>query len=190
MWPTSDHDGSHASDLAVHQGVISCVGVAAPAPPPNTNPAPSSSPTAVAAATAAVVVGLIIVVKLAIVYSTAKDVVSTGKRAATWAKKERDQLRAARAAKAAAKAQAKAEKTAAKTAKPNPVATSSTGGRTVAYRVRLGIDPYNETIIARSDGRATLVRQRVPIATFRPTEYQNAKIRSGYGEVLVFTDQL
>jgi hypothetical protein len=156
-------------------------GLGAPAPPPNTNPAPKGdSPTAVAAATAAVVVGVVVVVKLIMVYSTAREVITTGRSAAAWAKQKRDASKAKKAEAVLAADKARA----------NPIGFSSTGGRTVAYRVRLGCDPISETIIARRDGRATLVRQATPIATFRPTEYQSAKIRSGYGEILIFTDQL
>jgi hypothetical protein len=154
-------------------GAVTSVAVAPPPPAatPGTTPAPASNPTAVAAVAAAVVVGVVAVVKIIMVVSTAKDVVHTGTSAAAWARRKRDERRA----KAAA-------------ARPNP--RSATGGRTVAYRVALGRDPILETIVVRRDGRAVLVRRQTPVATFKPTEYQNAKIRSGNGEILIFTDQL
>jgi hypothetical protein len=119
-------------------------------------------------------------VKVALVYSTAKSVYDTGQSAAAWAKQKRDERRL----------KIDQAKVASDHAKANPIGFSSTGGRTVAYRVRLGCDPLSETIVVRRDGRAVLVRQAVPIVIFKPTEYQSAKIRSGVGEILIFTDQL
>jgi hypothetical protein len=71
----------------------------------------------------------------------------------------------------------------------NPLAlpgrTSATGGRLVAYRVRLEDD------VVRFEGRqAVLYRHDVAVATFKPSAFQKTKIRSGRGEVLVFQDQL
>jgi hypothetical protein len=73
---------------------------------------------------------------------------------------------------------------------------SSSGGgghnenRRVAYRVQLGEDPYYETIAMMGDGTAVFFRRRRPMARFRPTAYQLAKIRAGEGEVFLYRDQL
>ena len=68
----------------------------------------------------------------------------------------------------------------------NPLDRSSaTGGRLVAYRVRLEQD------IVEFEGRtAVLYRNDVAVAAFRPSPFQKTKIRSGEGEMLVFSDQL
>lgn len=63
--------------------------------------------------------------------------------------------------------------------------SSATGGRLVAYRIRMERD------IVEFEGRtATLYRNDVAVAVFNPSSFQKAKIRSGQGEVLVFKDQL
>jgi hypothetical protein len=63
----------------------------------------------------------------------------------------------------------------------------TTGGRTLAYRVQLG---GSDTIAIGADGLATYFRGAQAVALFRPTTYQLPKIRSGHGEVLIFTHQV
>lgn len=62
---------------------------------------------------------------------------------------------------------------------------SATGGRRVAYRVRLG-----EDVVLFEGKTAVLYRHDTAIATFKPSSFQKTKIRSGRGEVLIFQDQL
>lgn len=152
-------------------------GLAAPAPVPTVyTPAPTSPATKAAVGTAAAVgvVGLVVLlVKAAGVYSAGRDVVTAGKHAAGWVRKQRD-------------------------ARPNPLPLlsmgggrrSATGGRTVAFRAQLDRDPYLETVLLLDSDRAVLVRHARRVAAFKPSAYQRAKIRSGIGEILIFTDQL
>lgn len=66
---------------------------------------------------------------------------------------------------------------------------STTAGRVLAYRVQLGF-PGGDAITFNTDGSATYTQQQRAVAVFRPTTYQLAKIRTGRGEVLIFTDQI
>jgi hypothetical protein len=65
--------------------------------------------------------------------------------------------------------------------------TSATGGRDVAYRVDLNGD--NDRIAMTKSG-AMFFRNEKLITKFKASRYQKTKIRSGTGEVLIFTDQL
>lgn len=78
--------------------------------------------------------------------------------------------------------------------KRNPIDTvnvlpvkSSTGGRTVAFRVRIS---EMETILLEDKSNAVLYRYNTALVRFRPTTYQLTKIRAGEGEVLIFEDQI
>jgi hypothetical protein len=68
-----------------------------------------------------------------------------------------------------------------------PYRTSATGGRIVAYRVRL-FSRYEEILF--NGQRAELIRHGKKVAGFKPSSFQKAKIRAGRGEVLIFQDQL
>jgi len=77
----------------------------------------------------------------------------------------------------------------------NPIDTyphsySTSRNRRVAFRTRLDIDPYYESVILHPDGTATFSRYRRPLVRFQPGQYQLAKIRSGHGELLIYADQI
>ena len=67
---------------------------------------------------------------------------------------------------------------------PGPSAQRQDSGRShnknrrVAYRADLDADPFHEAVAMLGDGDAVLYRRRRPVARFRPTPYQLAKIRS------------
>ena len=151
--------------------------VTTPAPTPGTNVPPPTS-TGAKIATGAAVVGvaglLIALVHGAMAVSAAATVYDVGKKTTGWVKRKNAPP--------------------SDPPIPNPLTLfhrrSATGGRRVAYRVRLDQDPFVETILTRMDGRATLVRHQRPIVTFHPTTYQRAKIRAGTGEILIFIDQI
>jgi len=159
--------------------VVSATGLAAPAPAPTVYaPAPTSASTKAAVGTAAAVgvVGLVVfLVKAAGVYSSGRDVVTAGRHAAGWVRRQRG---------------ARPNPTPLLAAGPRVGRRSATGGRTAAFRVQLGRDPYLETVLLLDADRAVLVRHGRRVAAFRPSSYQRAKIRSGIGEILIFTDQL
>jgi hypothetical protein len=69
----------------------------------------------------------------------------------------------------------------------SPYRTSATGGRIVAYRVRL-FSRHEEILF--NGQRAALIRHGKKVASFKPSSFQKTKIRSGRGEVLIFQDQL
>ena len=64
--------------------------------------------------------------------------------------------------------------------------SSHNEGRRVAYQVWL----EDEVVRMSPDESATFYRNGVAVARFRPTPYQFAKIRSGYGKLSIYTDQL
>jgi hypothetical protein len=69
----------------------------------------------------------------------------------------------------------------------SPYRTSATGGRIVAYRVRL-FSGHEEILF--NGQRAALIRHGKKVASFKPSSFQKTKIRAGRGEVLIFQDQL
>jgi hypothetical protein len=60
-------------------------------------------------------------------------------------------------------------------------------GRRVAYRAELG---HGDTVTMVSNGMAVLWRRGQELGRFAPTHYQLSKIRSGYGELFIYLDQL
>lgn len=76
--------------------------------------------------------------------------------------------------------------------KKNPIQLfglhAATRGRSVAYRADLGNGM--DRIALTKTGSAVLYRREQPVAKFKASKYQKTKIRSGEGEVLIFTDQL
>jgi hypothetical protein len=66
-----------------------------------------------------------------------------------------------------------------------PGRSSATGGRIVAYRVRL-----EEETVLFTGTKATLYRHGSEVASFKPSNFQKTKIRSSRGELLIFQDQL
>jgi hypothetical protein len=153
---------------------------------------PGPSTAKVALGTAAGVVGFALVVKAILLISASKDVFDVGHKTVSWAKARRE----ARAAKKEAEAKKNplllgmGDRASSSVAMQRFGRRSSTGGRTVAFRVQLGGDPYREAVVLRDRSRATLFRHGRPLVTFRASEYQQAKIRSGNGEILIFTDQI
>jgi hypothetical protein len=69
----------------------------------------------------------------------------------------------------------------------SPYRTSATGGRIVAYRVRL-FSRHEEILF--NGQRAELIRHGRKVASFKPSSFQKTKIRAGRGEMLIFQDQL
>jgi hypothetical protein len=65
---------------------------------------------------------------------------------------------------------------------------AATRGRSVAYRADLDSDM--DRIALTKNGTAIFYRREQPVAKFKASKYQKTKIRSGEGEVLIFTDQL
>jgi hypothetical protein len=141
-----------------------------PGPPPVPAPAPATKPstgTVVAGVAAAggLVALLIFLIKGAMVVSSVHDTVKIAHGAI---KRVRGQP------------------------KENPIAPRALEGRRVAYRAFLDPNDYawRDRILFERDGRATLYRGGERVVTFDPSSHQRTKIRSGYGEVLVFLDQI
>jgi len=62
--------------------------------------------------------------------------------------------------------------------------------RELAFRVRLDVEPYYESVVLQGDGTAILYRFMRPIVRFTPGKYQLSKIRSGYGNILIDSNQV
>jgi hypothetical protein len=71
----------------------------------------------------------------------------------------------------------------------NPLELTDGSEKRVAYRVVLGRDAESDRIRMLANGHAMLVRGQEHIR-FRPLPYQMAKIRTGEGALLLYTDQL
>jgi hypothetical protein len=73
--------------------------------------------------------------------------------------------------------------------KPRPKSFSGSfnKGRRVAYRAELG---HGDTVTMINNGTAIFWRRGQELGRFNPTHYQLSKIRSGYGELFIYLDQL
>lgn len=62
--------------------------------------------------------------------------------------------------------------------------------RELAFRVKLDREPYYGSVVLQPDGSAVLYRFMRAIVRFKPGKYQLSKIRSGYGSILIDSNQI